>query len=151
MKRCLLLPAVLLAVLLLGAPAQAGWRYAEWGMDEAAVIAASRGQAKPYDVALKQSWGEYPGLVAPWSDLRQSFEIWFYFERRSGALYALRLVPTGGYWCIDIRARLTARYGTPHHFDDQVPVWIDTANNNRISLIGFRGCSIKYEALAMPR
>ena len=60
----------------------------------------------------------------------------------------MRLVPTGNYWCIDVRAKLTDRYGSVDFFDDGDAVWTDEAGGNRISLIGFRGCSIKYEALS---
>jgi len=129
--------------------AGAGWRYAEWQMSRDEVIDASGGQAKAYLVANRRAWGEYPGLTAPFRDGQHTFEAWFYFDRYTGGLYAIRLVPTGEYWCIDIRAKLTARYGTVDFFDDNGAVWTDRDHDNRVSLIGFRGCSIKYESLSV--
>ena len=127
--------------------AQAGWRYAEWGMSKAEVIAASGDKARPYVVANRRSWGEYPDLAAPFADMTHTFEVWFYFDRYKERLYAIRLVPTGSYWCIDIRRKVMDRYGSTHRFIDEIAVWEDKSANNRISITGFRGCTVKYEPL----
>jgi len=149
-RHCAALLVVVLPLAWFG-QASAGWRYAEWRMTPDEVIAASDGTAKSHFVANRRAWGEYPKLAAPYRDGELTFEAWFYFDRYSGGLKAVRLVPTGNYWCIDVRAGLTDRYGTVHSFDDGRAVWTDEAHDNRISLIGFRGCSVKYEPLSAAK
>jgi hypothetical protein len=145
------LQALLLA-LCLGWPGTglAGWRYAEWGMTKAEVIAASKNAAKPYVVAVRRSWGEYPALVAPYADMTHTYEAWFYFDKHEERLYAIRLVPTGRFWCIDIRREIMERYGSNHRMVENEAIWQDPAHNNRISITSFQGCTIRYEPLATP-
>lgn len=146
--RLTLLPAVATAACLLWSrQGLAGWRYADWGMTKAEVIAASENRAKPYVVANRRPWGEYPDLVAPHADLSHQFEVRFYFDRHEERLHAIRLVPTGGFWCIDIRRKVMERYGTNHRAVDSYTVWDDVTGNNRISITGFADCTIKYEPL----
>lgn len=137
---------VLAAALCLSDDAAAGWRYAEWGMSRDEVIAASDGRAHVHHEGFREPWGEYPAAKALAHEMGQSFEVWFYVDARHG-LYAIRLVPTGRYWCVDIREKSMARWGYQVTFERGDPVWRDMANGNRISVIGYRGCTIKLEPL----
>jgi len=136
----------LLCLLTSGTMAQAGWRYVEWGMTDRQIVSASGGQAKRHYVSDRASWGEYPSVRATAHEMGQDFEIWFYTDPYDG-LYAIRLVPIGIYWCIDIRERAMARWGYQVQFVDGDPYWDDQRSGNRASVIGFRGCTVKLEPL----
>jgi len=139
---------VFIAVSSLGTPhAQAEWRYTHWGMSRAELIKASNGTATVYRESQAESWGEYPAAKANVAEMGQSLEAWFYIDPHDG-LYAIRLVPTGMYWCIDVRDRAMQRWGYARLLDGDFQMyWAKPDANNRISIIGFRGCSIKFEPL----
>ncbi|WP_416898577.1 MAG: hypothetical protein ACMVY4_02230 [Minwuia sp.] len=127
--------------------AQAGWRFAEWGMSKDELIAASNGEAGPHYEQNRESWGEYPAAKSEAHEMGHKFEAWYYIDPYDG-LYAIRLVPQGLYWCIDIRDRAMQRWGYRDlRHEDGDPVWKMPETNNRVSIIGFRGCTVKLEPL----
>ncbi len=139
----------LLAAALLCLPfaAQAEWRYAKWGMSKEQLLAASNGKAKPYYEPDPQSWGEYPVAKSPVYEMKHNFEAWFYIDPYDG-LYAIRLVPTGGYWCHDIREESLRRWGYRAMRNDGLILnWEVASRNNFVSVIALKGCTIKFEPL----
>lgn len=137
-------------LLLATTSAHAGWRYADWGMTDRQIIAASNGAAARHYEHNRARWGEYPSVKARAHEMGQDFEVWFFTDPLDG-LYAIRLVPTGIYWCIDIRESAMARWGYQVQFADGDPYWDDTRSGNRASVIGFRGCTVKLEPLPKQR
>ena len=138
---------LLLAVALQSGTVEAGWRFAEWGMSRDEVIAASGGEVKPHYETNRESWGEYPAAKGVANEMKHRFEVWYYIDPYDG-LYAIRLVPQGFYWCIDIRDQSMQRWGYRDlRYEDQNPTWRKPEENNRISIIGFQGCSVKIERL----
>jgi hypothetical protein len=138
---------VLFLLILLPATSEAGWRFAEWGMSKAEVQAASDGDAKPHYEPNAESWGEYPALKGTANEMGHKFEVWYFVDPYDG-LYAIRLVPQGWYWCIDIRERSMQRWGYKNlRYEDQNPTWRKPKENNKVSIIGFSGCSVKLEPL----
>ncbi len=79
-------------------------------MSKAEVQAASDGDAKPHYEPNAESWGEYPALKGTANEMGHKFEVWYFVDPYDG-LYAIRLVPQGWYWCIDIRERSMQRWG----------------------------------------
>lgn len=141
------LQALFLAVALLPASADAGWRFAEWGMSREQLITASEGAVAPHYEAKRESWGEYPAAKSRVHEMGHDFEVWYFVDPYDG-LYAIRLVPQGFYWCIDIRDVSMQRWGYRDlRYEDQNPTWRKPEENNRISIIGFEGCSVKIERL----
>lgn len=137
---------IILALLVTAQTAQAGWRYAEWGMTPEDLVRASDGAAKRHYESSRESWGEYPTVKTAVREMGQDFEVWFYTDPYDG-LYMIRLVPTGDYWCIDIRESAMARWGYDVRFVDGDPYWNDSRHELRASVIGFRGCTVKLEPL----
>ncbi|MDF1719274.1 MAG: hypothetical protein P1U65_01220 [Minwuia sp.] len=126
--------------------AQAGWRYAQWGMSPDELVAAAGGGAVRHYEPAPERWGEYPSAKGKVREMGQDFEVWFYTDPYDG-LYMIRLVPTGLYWCIDVRESAMARWGYDVRFNDGDPYWNDRRNELRASVIGFRGCTVKLEPL----
>ncbi|WP_417518375.1 hypothetical protein [Minwuia sp.] len=138
---------VLAILLVLSAPVEAGWRFAEWGMSREELIAASDGEVEPHFPQNRESWGEYPAAKGEVNEMRHRFEVWYFIDPYDG-LYAIRLVPQDFYWCIDVREQSMQRWGySDLIYEDQNPTWRKPATNNRISIIGFKGCSVKLEPL----
>lgn len=128
-------------------PAGAGWRFAEWGMSKDELISASDGQVVPFYEPNPESWGEYPVAKGNVNEMRHRFEVWYFIDPYDG-LYAIKLIPQGYYWCIDIRDQSMQRWGySGLRYEDQNPTWKIAAQNNRVSIIGLKGCSVKIEPL----
>jgi hypothetical protein len=131
----------------MAAEATAGWRYTKWGMTQDEVAAASGGLAVPHVVEKRESWGVYADLVAPQRLGPYPYRAHFYFDSKDGGLEAVRLKPTGRYWCPDIVLVLRERYGSNRYLRDGYYYWHDESANNQISLSSFSTCRIKYEPL----
>ncbi len=136
--------ATLLGLLAGATAAQADWRYAQWGMAPDDLVRASEGAARRHYESHRESWGEYPSVKAMVREMGQDFEVWFFTDPHDG-LYMIRLVPSGDYWCIDIRESAMARWGYDVRFADGDPYWLDPKHELRASIIGFRGCTVKLE------
>lgn len=141
------LPLVILAFCLLALPAEAGWRFAEWGMSKEQLLAASNGEATPHYEPNAESWGEYPVAKSLVNEMRHKFEVWYFVDPVDG-LYAIKLIPQGFYWCIDVREQSMRRWGyTNLRYENQNPTWRVPSENNLVSIIGLKGCSVKLEPL----
>lgn len=136
-----------LVLIALTATAEAGWRFAEWGMSKEQLLAASEGTAKPHYEPNAESWGEYPAAKGTVNEMRHKFEVWYYVDPVDG-LYAIKLIPQGFYWCIDIREQSMRRWGYKNlRYENQNPTWRKPEENNLVSIIGLKGCSVKLEPL----
>jgi hypothetical protein len=139
--------SLILCLVVAALPAEAGWRFAEWGMSKEELIAASDGDVAPYYEANRESWGEYPVAKSTAAEMKHRFEVWYFVDPYDG-LYAIRLVPQGYYWCIDIREQSMQRWGYKDlRYENQNPTWRKPDENNLVTIIGLKGCTVKLEPL----
>jgi hypothetical protein len=141
--------ALTAALLALAGPAAAGWRYTEWGMSEAQVLAAGDGAVGRFFDPRPEPWGVYPDLIGDFRDHRRDYEVEFYFDKATAGLVGVRLVPYGQYWCLDILVELRDRYGWFMERRGGLLEWHDERANN---LISYRQepCSVRFQPIRLP-
>lgn len=140
--------AVCIAILAASLPtaAQAHWQYTRWGMTEAQVLTASKGQAVRQTARYPRA-GEPPEeIVGKYATGGRAFNVRFTFD--SGGLAAVSLTTES---CGGLDTDLRSTYGRPINETGRTfptIVWDDRRNSNRVTYIGglLGSCQITYEA-----
>jgi hypothetical protein len=134
--------------------AHADWQYTRWGMTEAEVVKASRGQAIPNpQLARTSTEVELAKLTAPYTTGAYNFEARFMFNRSTDKLTGVRLNLSDASKCIPLYHELVAKYGKPLSESNtsgmRIGKWQDRPSNMTIAIldIGQRTCEVMYGAL----
>jgi len=141
-----LLGALLLLTIGLVGPADAGWRYAEWGMTELQVEEASDGEALPSGADNAAYWEILPSLTAPARFGPFDMEAEFYFDKTNG-LTSIRLLPVHNIWCLDMMKYLLRIYSYQGPKENAY-IWLDPSGGNRVQLSQFSRCIVTFSAAA---
>lgn len=137
--------------LLFSSPAQANWKYTDWGMTPIKVAEASNEDAKVSSGRPGQKMDGYDiGAVGIYKTSSHTFGVIFYFK--SGYLALVRLEASSD--CALLLNQLKSNYGQPN-FDNQSSIvrqitWKDIQGGNTVNFDGMdsSSCSITYEPLA---
>ncbi len=128
----------------LATPADAGWRYAEWGMNELEVEEASDGDALPSGDDNGAYWEILPGLTAPARFGPFDMEAEFYFAKTDG-LTSVRLLPVNRIWCLDMMKYLLRNYSYQGPKENAY-IWLDPSGGNQVQLSQFSRCIVTFSA-----
>lgn len=145
---------------------RADWQYTRWGMSrgdvEAAVAAAGKQVMPPFQPADQQKGGAAVfEFRAPYDAGGVPFSAMFGFDRATGKLSEVTLVPSQDRSCKTIRSALVERYGAPEFVNEQSPgrsmrvvddQWRDAQGQNLVKLstiiaLGNEHCSVSYRPL----
>jgi hypothetical protein len=145
---------ILLALLVIPAPAFADWQPTKWGMTSDEVIKATGNQAKPNTDTDAESTEP---LVMTYSEAGVHFTVYFQFDEQTKTLKGVKLVPENRD-CQKAFDILKAKYGAPASSVQgavgEMEKWQDAAGPNRISALALPSrsaanyCSITYRPLA---